>query len=330
LGLDRCLQIGQTVGVVLRGLFLSAARCRGLGCACWRFEALRRSDVQMARKDFVLTNRGAPSSKPLVCVRAGRVVRDGRVVLSGFTLIELLICIAVVAVLLALFLPAAMGVREAARGLECKVGLRTAAFELALFADDAFGADRGDDTGLPSGHFRLETFQDSLYQIDEFWRHDGDTRIVRRGMIEGLPWCPSVNGELTLRRGFPCTSGGVGPAAFISYGFNVRLHVVENRSDLGPPFTRITVNRIALAEPGVPLVWDVDGSAAMYGISPVFSGPSLDSRLVFANDRYWFPSYRHNGRMNVGFVDGAVLHTSDPLREPGWRWDYSPAHRGMP
>lgn len=242
----------------------------------------------------------------------------------AFTIIELLICIAVVAVLLALFLPAAAGVRGAARGLECKVGIRTTIFDLVLFADDAFGADRGDDTMLPAGHFRVETFLDSLYRVDEFWAHDTDPYVIRRGDIESVPWCPEVRGELTLRRGFPCQSGGVGPYSNISYGFNARLHFSENRSPTGATAQRISITRRVLAEPNVPIIWDVDGSAAIHGNSPLLSAPPLDSPALFAGNRYWYPAFRHNGRMNVGFADGAVLHTRDPLNEPGWRWDYTP------
>ena len=36
----------------------------------------------------------------------------------------------------------------------------------------------------------------------------------------------------------------------------------------------------------IPLVWDVDGAKAVVkGHSPVFSGPSLDSRQLYADDR---------------------------------------------
>jgi prepilin-type processing-associated H-X9-DG protein len=77
---------------------------------------------------------------------------------------------------------------------------------------------------------------------------------------------------------------------------------------------------------GVPLVWDVDGRAAVAkGVNPVFSAPSLDSVAVYANDRYWFPGTRHNGSMNVAFVGGHVLTTMRPIQDFGaGAWGFQP------
>ena len=66
-----------------------------------------------------------------------------------------------------------------------------------------------------------------------------------------------------------------------------------------------------------------------WGVAPfrdgVFSAPPLDDPGPYlANNRRWNPALRHNATMNVGFVDGHVESTADPLAEPNWRWDYVP------
>jgi prepilin-type processing-associated H-X9-DG protein len=72
------------------------------------------------------------------------------------------------------------------------------------------------------------------------------------------------------------------------------------------------------------LLWDANAAAAVAAdVLPFYSGPSLDSPAVFAGDRYWWPGLRHNGGMNVGFVDGHVAATRRPLSE-AWRWGFVP------
>jgi len=242
---------------------------------------------------------------------------------GGFTLVEVIITIAIIGVLFALLLPALAGVRTRARSFRCQVTLRSLAFDFSVFADEQLQGSRGDDDRL-GDRFRLETFQESLYRVDEFWAW-GDDRVHILPDTEGNDplRCSEVSGPITLRRNSPCSGGAVGPPDNISYGFNSRLHRAETTDARGRPRTvPVELTADLLNEPMIPLVWDVDGQAArLKGSNPVFSAPSLGSRGPYAADRYWYPSARH-GMTNVAFVGGHVLSSREPLAETGWLWDY--------
>lgn len=250
----------------------------------------------------------------------------------AFTLVELIITIAIIATLVALLIPAVRGAIGSARGFKCQMSLRSVAFDFSLFANEQLHPNRGDDALDPqmraAGQFRMETFQNLQYRINEFWDY-GNVNSITLPDPEGRDpmRCAAVKGAITLRRNVPCTSGGVGPAENISYGFNIRTHWSERQAQAGrPPTVLLTARILDTAEAPVseiPLVWDVDGRvAASRGINPIFSGPTLDSQLLFPNEDYWFPGMRHNGNCNTAFLDGHVRSSRDPLKERGWAWGY--------
>lgn len=257
----------------------------------------------------------------------------------AFTLVELLITIAILATLIALLLPAARGAIGTARGFKCQMAQRSVVFDFGLFCDDVLHPQRGDDDssditvreGRPLGEFRLETFIESQYGIDEFWNPaDGNMVTLPDANGRDPMRCAEVKGPITLRRAVPCTQGAVSPYQNISYGFNFRLQQSESRylrGDTRPiGLSSAVFSRAQVATSSIPLLWDVDGNvAAQRGVVPLFSAPTLDSTALFANDRYWFPAMRHNGTMTVGFIDGHVATTRKPLQEPNWAWGFDPA-----
>lgn len=247
----------------------------------------------------------------------------------AYTLIELLITIGLIAVLLAILLPALHGTVKSGRQVQCQVALRTIAHDFLVFADDQLYVDRGADRGRRA--FRLETFQESQYQIDEFWSwgEGVDRHELPDGYRNDPMRCPEVRGRIQLHRGVPCSQGAVGPRAHVSFGFNLRLHRAERRLPTGPiRLVPVWLTESIRDEGMVPLGWDVDGALAdRKGREPVFSGPSLGSRGPFGGDSYWFPSARHLGATNVAFVGGHVLASRNLLGEAGWRWDYQPPGR---
>jgi len=258
----------------------------------------------------------------------------------AFTLVELLITIAIVAVLLALLLPAARGSIGAARAFKCQTAQRSVAFDFGLFADESLHPFRGDDQStdpsirgnIAPGEFRLITFIDSQYGLEEFWP-DSSLNAIRLPDANGRDpmRCPEVKGDLTLRRGLPCTQGAVTPAQNVSYGFNYRLHLSERNWAAGITNPVGLSNQVLSQGPAtpsaIPLLWDVDGSvAADRGAPPLLSAPALGNTTFLAGDQYWFPGQRHNGALNVAFVDGHVATSRTPLLERTWAWDFDPGH----
>ncbi|MGE3107748.1 MAG: prepilin-type N-terminal cleavage/methylation domain-containing protein [Phycisphaerales bacterium] len=243
---------------------------------------------------------------------------------GAFTLLEILVTIAIIGVLVSLVLPIARSTVASARGFKCQMSQRSSAYDFNVFADDVYHGDRGRDS---ANHlrFQLDTFVSSQYCLEEFWCWEGQTRHDLPDNDKNDPLrCPEVKGTISTFRNAPCQGGGVGPWQNVSFGFNFRLKIAERP----PPQSGVVTVRLQSAitsESGVPLLWDVDGVAASSRQSPpFFSAPSLGTTGVFGDDRFWFPAMRHNGGLNVGFVDGHVESSGRPLQEAGWRWGFSP------
>lgn len=244
---------------------------------------------------------------------------------TGFTLVELLVVMGIVSVLIGVLLPAVSRALATAKGFRCQMSMRAVAFDFQLFADDTLHGDRGEDHNTRD--FRLETFQESQYGVDEFWRW-GDVAQIELPDAEGNDpmRCPSVRQPLVLRRNLACSNGAVGPPQSVSYGFNMRLDRAEVIDDRGRPRAVAVRLRPEIVERSdVPLLIDVDGQAAFErGSRPIFAAPALDSAGVYADDRYWYPALRHAGRVNAAFLDGHVDSSSDPVGGAGWNWAYQP------
>lgn len=247
----------------------------------------------------------------------------------GFTLIELLVVISIIALLIAILMPALSAGRGAAQDLECKARMRSVTTEFILFADPAAGVPRGDSENLGADKFRLEDFQERMYGVDEFWSGGEFERQPLAGSETNL-MCPAATGSLERRSGIPCTSGAIGPVPNVSTGFNMRL--VEKMvyiPEIDHNVRRsVYLSSKILSQPEVPLVFDVDGRKAdQEGQLPFFSAPPIltdKSEDMYESGTFWYPGMRHGRRVNVGFVGGHVLSSAEPATEPFWRWSYVP------
>jgi prepilin-type N-terminal cleavage/methylation domain-containing protein/prepilin-type processing-associated H-X9-DG protein len=246
---------------------------------------------------------------------------------TGFTLLELLVVAGISSVLIGILLPALSASRHAAMALECKTKLRTVTMNFIEFADVSNNRGRGDSDRYGPRRFRLEDFQESIYQIDEFWAGTGGERVAMKGAEQSM-MCPAGAGHLERRASIPCSSGAIGPQANVSVAFNKRLEtrtrLINNRPIRA---TAYPTDKI-LQYPDVPLVLDADGGeAAGRDLLPYYTAPPIvnDKAIdIYEDGRYWFPAFRHRNQSNVGFVGGHVLSSSHPGTEPWWKWDYQP------
>ncbi|MGE3107781.1 MAG: prepilin-type N-terminal cleavage/methylation domain-containing protein [Phycisphaerales bacterium] len=258
--------------------------------------------------------------------------RHTRQTRRGFTLVELMISLAIVAVLIAILLPAVRGTLQSSRSFKCQMAQRSVAFSFSIFADESLGADRGRfQTGTQS--FSLISFIDSQYQIGDFWGYPGSTQVEMPDASGSDPLrCPNVVGPVRLVSGRNCHRGGVIPPEHVSFGFNMRLHASEqNIEGQGWSAVPVRLSSGILTQTFTPLLWDVDGEAASANaVSPMLSAPTLNSPEVFAGDRYWFPGMRHGGKANFAFIDGHVKESSAPLAQREWQWRYVPTEGPLP
>lgn len=243
------------------------------------------------------------------------------------TLIELLVAMGVIALLAAILMPALGASRDAARDLECRSKLRAVSQSFIEFADDSGVGRRGDSENLGGDRFRIEDFQESVYGVDEYWNGPPAQRVALMAKEQPLV-CPAGPTKLERRAGIPCSAGAIGPQANVSVGFNKRLDQ-RTRFILSRPFpSPAYLTSTILHYPDVPLVFDVDGKVATerdqlpyYAAPPIMTDKQVD---IYEDGAAWFPSLRHRGRLNVGFVGGHVLSSTQPTGEPWWRWDFQP------
>lgn len=247
----------------------------------------------------------------------------------GFTLIEVLVSLSVIAVLLAILLPALGSGVARARAFRCQMNLRSISFDFALFADpQTRGARSDDDSRFGRNRFSLESFIESEYRVDEFWPKDEPSQVITRGADseQDLMRCSMVKGDIQARRATPCRNGAITPTQNVSFGFNSRLFRVESVDARGRTrATEVTLTSDIVSRGLVPLVWDIDGAgAAATNSVPHFSAPALDSRGPYRGERLWWPGYRHAKEAQFALIDGSVHSTGAPLRESGWQWAFQP------
>jgi len=242
--------------------------------------------------------------------------------------LEILVVISIIGTLIAILMPSLQACRRSGRNLKCMSQLKNVAFEFRLFADDFACRSRGNGRNLPEPgqegfsfeprQFWLEDFQESIYQVSEFWT-EPSRRITNLDASRELLMCPEGQGPLRRRPSVPCSDGAIFPHENVSMGFNRRLHRP------GPDLSVRSLTSRVLDYPDVPLALDVDGrQAKSLGREPYYTAPPIGRNDGYNSGNFWFPSYRHRERLNVALVGGHVLSTRDPLGQSDFRWSYQP------
>ena len=110
--------------------------------------------------------------------------------LAGFTLIELLVVISIIAVLMAIMMPALAKAREQARRIICGTNFRQIGLALAVYAED-------NDKCLPTGSSRLALTAAELAPFGggnarSIWASSLHIYIPSSDNDEKIWWCPSA------------------------------------------------------------------------------------------------------------------------------------------
>jgi len=243
----------------------------------------------------------------------------------AFSLIELLVVVAIVATLLSILLPALNSARESAKMLVCSANMRTISREFDFFVRGESAQGRGDSEQLGPSWFRINDFQEDLYRIDEFWDL-GDTTTAPLSANREVMLCPSGRAKLERRKGFPCGRESITPVENVTLAMNMRLYRAalhfKGKSVLSP--VRATrVSSTILNRPFVPIVMEVDGAmASRAGVDPYYMAPPHGTDdSPYSSGRFWIPSKRHGGKMNVALTDGHV-ESSAHAQDERWDWGY--------
>jgi prepilin-type processing-associated H-X9-DG protein len=111
----------------------------------------------------------------------------------------------------------------------------------------------------------------------------------------------------------------------VSIAFNMRLEQISVLQNGWWRLQRTRLSSRILDHPQVPLAFGVDGAAGVAnGAMPYYSAPAAGDGGLYGTGRFWFPSQRHDGKLNLAFVGGHVLRVSDFNDPQSAGWKYQP------
>jgi prepilin-type N-terminal cleavage/methylation domain-containing protein/prepilin-type processing-associated H-X9-DG protein len=220
----------------------------------------------------------------------------------GFTLIELLVVVAIIAVLVALLLPALTSAREHARALQCMANMKQISLAVNYYADDF------NDILVPgclNDPLGSNNFYEAQTLLSGVWYIPSKKTSY---LIPGKAWsCPSLPDQRNLQYANEPRGGG--------YAVNTRHMHFSNFGDINTsPVKRSSLGRpsslLSFVENMDALWWEFNaGPYAGYTWSWYAYCPTTNY-----SDCHWFSpgvtkvitSVRHNEKVNVLFEDGHV------------------------
>ena len=257
---------------------------------------------------------------------------------KGFTLIELLVVIAVIALLMAILLPALQRVRRQARAVVCRSNLRQWTTPLAIYTEDnqgRFPSDMVGDIGIWFlwGELLGEDKPDELESLNA-----ADTKDITccpmavrtRGLGGTTHSYSSVFGqslcqlEVTYGSAFEAWEiRNPGPGFRGSYGYNSYLFTTH------PPGRAGYSNVFSLrGRAGIPMLLDSGQPCSGRMVSHLV-GPPRDSILAGMTPGWGsFCINRHDGHINGLFLDWSVRKTGlKELWTLKWHEEFNTAGR---
>lgn len=234
----------------------------------------------------------------------------------GFTLIELLVVISIIALLIAILLPALRSARETAKGVQCASNLRQIGIGAAAWSNDnkglVLGWINGDSSGVDFWPTELRSFLKGV-SIGSVIAETLDSPTERDPMF----YCPVLS-DMGFT-GDPPGYVAPGRYLFTNYAANIDVMGISYTSASYEP-RRPIVEFPKVSD--TAMLWDCRGSDAgvpyrstnamvWYHITSGHPGNSVG--YVHGNGKLQADNGFTDGTANVLLLDGHV----EPMRDPG-------------
>jgi len=220
------------------------------------------------------------------CVRAGTARQLPAQRTRAFTLIELLVVIAILALLMAILMPTLQKVRKQAKHVMCRSNLKQWGLVWAMYAEDN------------SGKF-------PPYLADTWMR-----RLVEYyGNTDALLYCPMTT--RTQDRGAPIGYAVIGTAAAPRGSYALNEWIYDSQDTSGGRnlefYWRGTGHKNVSNAPIMgDASWRSDGQPFPVDTPPNYEGEPRSGVGTTGNEMRIFCIDRHDGAINVLFMDGGV------------------------